>query len=55
MNHSENWKRLEEMADDLCDWLRRDGFSLEITNNRELDKLIAASVCQGIAGWKVCV
>ena len=51
--NAEHWDRLEELADGLYAWLRRDGFPPEITGNRELDKLIALRVCESIAAWEV--
>ncbi len=49
---SEHWSRLEELAEGLYEWLRRDGFPPDITGSRPLDRLIAIRVCESIMSWE---
>jgi hypothetical protein len=50
---ADEWGRAGDIADDLLDWLAKDGFAPKITGKPEFDRLVARSTCEGIAAWDV--
>ncbi|MDB5387339.1 MAG: hypothetical protein JWM11_2985 [Planctomycetaceae bacterium] len=45
------WGTAIERADDLLEWLRKDGFPPKISGYPAFDRLIALATCQALSDW----
>jgi hypothetical protein len=50
-----DWDRIEELADGLLHWLKRDGLPPNVTNNPAFDRLVVIQTCQALIDWNICV
>lgn len=47
------WGEASEIADDVLEWLAKDGMPPKILGKPLVDKLIAKSLAESVAGWDV--
>ena len=51
--HDDEWERAAEIAENILEWLSKDGFPPIITGVRTFDILAARAACESIAAWEV--
>ena len=47
------WGEASEIADDVLEWLAKDGLPPTIIGKPFVDKLIAKALAESVAGWDV--
>lgn len=47
------WEEAAEIAEDLTDWLSREGFPPHITGNLFFDRVVVNAACQVITSWEL--
>lgn len=47
------WDEASDVADDVLEWLAKDGMPPKILGKPLIDKLIARSIAESVAAWDV--
>ena len=47
------WEDAAEIAENLIEWISKDGFVPRITGNQMFDKIVVNATCQAIATWSL--